>query len=44
MVWEDLQLGDPGPGEARIRHSAVGLNFVYVYHRTGLYPTPLPSG
>jgi NADPH2:quinone reductase len=44
MVWEDLQLGDPGPGEARIRHSAVGLNFVDVYHRTGLYPTPLPSG
>jgi NADPH2:quinone reductase len=44
MVWEDMQLGDPGPGEARIRHTAVGLNFIDIYHRTGLYPTPLPSG
>ncbi len=44
MVWEDVPLGDPGPGEARIRHTAVGLNFIDVYHRTGLYPTPLPSG
>ncbi len=44
MVWEDVPLGDPGPGEARIRHTAVGLNFVDVYHRTGLYPTPLPGG
>jgi NADPH:quinone reductase len=44
MLWEDVQLGDPGPGEARIRHTAVGLNFIDVYHRTGLYPLPLPSG
>jgi hypothetical protein len=44
MVWEDIRLGNPGPAEARIRHTAVGLNFVDIYHRTGLYPTPLPSG
>jgi NADPH2:quinone reductase len=44
MVWEEIQLGKPGPGEARIRQTAVGLNFIDVYHRTGLYPLPLPSG
>jgi NADPH2:quinone reductase len=44
MAWEEIQLGNPGPGEARIRQTAVGLNFVDVYHRTGLYPLPLPSG
>ncbi|MBH9576382.1 quinone oxidoreductase family protein [Inhella proteolytica] len=35
-------LGAPGPGEIRIRHRAIGLNFIDVYHRTGLYPLPLP--
>jgi NADPH2:quinone reductase len=44
MVWEEIQLGPPGPGEARIRQTAVGLNFVDVYNRSGLYPVPLPSG
>src|SRR5438105_819329 len=34
----DVSVGDPGPGEIRIRHKAVGLNFIDVYHRTGLYP------
>jgi NADPH2:quinone reductase len=38
----DLQVGDPGPGEIRIRHHACGLNFIDVYQRTGLYPNPLP--
>ena len=38
----DQQVGDPGPGEIRIRHHAVGLNFIDVYQRTGLYPLPLP--
>jgi NADPH2:quinone reductase len=38
----DAQVGDPGPGEIRIRHKAVGLNFIDVYQRTGLYPFPLP--
>jgi NADPH2:quinone reductase len=44
LVWEEVQVGKPGPGEARIRHTAVGLNFIDIYHRTGLYPMPLPSG
>ena len=39
----DVQVGDPGPGQVRIRHRAIGLNFIDVYHRTGLYPLPLPS-
>ncbi|MGE4241160.1 quinone oxidoreductase family protein [Ramlibacter sp.] len=41
---DDVEVGDPGPGEIRIRHHAVGLNFIDVYHRTGLYPLPLPAG
>src|SRR5512145_2741841 len=41
---EDVTVGAPGPGEARVRHTAIGVNFVDVYHRTGLYPLPLPSG
>ena len=40
----DVQVGAPGPGEVRIRHHAVGLNFIDVYYRTGLYPLQLPSG
>src|SRR6201992_2145402 len=44
LVWEEVQVGKPGPGEARIRHTAVGLNFVDIYVRSGLYPTQLPSG
>lgn len=44
LKWEDHDPGDPGPGEALIRHEAVGLNFIDVYHRTGLYPLPsLPA-
>jgi len=44
MVWEDVEVGRPGPGEARIRHTAVGLNFIDTYHRSGLYPLPgLPA-
>ncbi|HXD41707.1 MAG TPA: quinone oxidoreductase [Ramlibacter sp.] len=38
----DVNVGQPGPGEIRIRHKVVGLNFIDVYHRTGLYPLPLP--
>ena len=37
-----VQVGDPGPGEIRIRHKAVGLNFIDVYQRSGLYPMPMP--
>jgi NADPH2:quinone reductase len=44
MRWEDVDPGKPGPGEALVRHEAVGLNFIDVYHRTGLYPLPaLPA-
>jgi NADPH2:quinone reductase len=42
MQVEDRQVGDPGPGEVKIRQHAIGLNFVDVYHRTGLYKKPLP--
>jgi NADPH2:quinone reductase len=42
MKWEEVELGAPGAGEARVRHTAVGLNFIDVYFRTGLYPAPLP--
>ena len=42
--WEDVAVGDPGPGEARVRHTAVGVNYIDTYHRSGLYKLPLPSG
>ena len=44
MQWEDVQVGDPGPGEARVRHKAVGLNYLDTYQRGGLYKIALPSG
>lgn len=44
MRWEAVEVGTPGPGEALIRHRAVGVNYIDVYHRTGLYPLPaLPA-
>lgn len=44
LKWEEVDPGTPGPGEALVRHEAVGLNFIDVYHRTGLYPLPaLPA-
>ena len=44
LKWEEVQVGKPGPGEARVRHTAVGLNFVDIYNRMGVYPATLPSG
>lgn len=44
LRWEKIGVGKTAPDEARIRHEAVGLNFIDIYHRTGLYPLPLPSG
>ncbi|HET6666574.1 MAG TPA: quinone oxidoreductase [Intrasporangium sp.] len=44
MQWESLQVGAPGPGEVRVRHAAVGLNFADTYFRSGLYPAALPAG
>jgi NADPH2:quinone reductase len=43
LVWEDVEVGEPGPGQVRIRNHAVGLNYLDTYHRTGLYPLPLPA-
>lgn len=40
----DIEVGDPGPDEVRIRQHAIGLNFIDIYYRTGLYPAPLPHG
>ncbi|AXF23083.1 quinone oxidoreductase [Burkholderia pyrrocinia] len=44
MRWEAVEVGAPGPGEVRLRHEAVGLNFADTYFRSGLYPVPLPAG
>lgn len=44
LEWREVEVGEPGPGEVRLRHSAVGLNFIDTYHRSGLYPLELPSG
>jgi NADPH2:quinone reductase len=40
MLWEDVELAPPGPGVARVRHHAIGVNFLDIYYRTGLYPSP----
>jgi len=42
MKWEEVEVGDPGPGQIRIRTSAAGLNYIDTYHRSGLYKLPLP--
>ena len=42
LQWEEVDVGQPGPGQVRVRQTAVGLNYIDVYHRTGLYPQPLP--
>ena len=44
LALEEVEVGQPGPGEARVRHTAIGLNYIDTYHRSGLYPLPLPSG
>jgi NADPH2:quinone reductase len=43
LAWVEAPLPDPGPGEARIRHRAIGVNYIDVYHRSGAYPVPLPA-
>jgi len=42
LKWEEVQVGEPGPGQLRIRQAAAGLNFIDVYHRSGLYPQRAP--
>lgn len=44
LQFEDIEVAEPGEGEARIRHTAIGLNFIDTYHRSGLYPMELPTG
>jgi NADPH2:quinone reductase len=44
MRYEEVELDEPGEGEARVRHTAIGLNFIDTYYRTGLYPVDLPTG
>jgi NADPH2:quinone reductase len=44
MEYVDVELGAPGPGEARVRHEAIGINYIDIYFRSGLYPQPLPAG
>ncbi len=42
LQWVEVQVGDPGPGEVRVRNTAIGLNYIDTYQRTGLYPLPMP--
>jgi NADPH2:quinone reductase len=42
LKWDEVDVGAPGTGQVRLKHTAVGLNYIDVYHRTGLYPLPLP--
>ncbi len=42
LQWDQIEVGAPGPGQVRLRHTAIGLNFIDVYQRTGFYPLPLP--
>ncbi|NJS14909.1 MAG: alcohol dehydrogenase catalytic domain-containing protein, partial [Sphingopyxis sp.] len=42
--WVEIDLPPPGPGEVRMRNTAIGLNYIDTYHRRGIYPVPLPSG
>jgi NADPH2:quinone reductase len=44
LALDEVVVGDPGPGEARVRHTAIGVNYIDTYHRSGLYKLPLPSG
>src|SRR5436190_6329042 len=44
LRWEEVEVGEPGEGQARVRHTAIGVNFIDTYHRSGLYPLPLPTG
>ena len=43
LRWEEVEVGTPGAGQVRIRQTAVGVNYIDTYHRTGLYPVDLPA-
>ena len=42
LTWTEVEVGEPSPGQVRLRQTAVGLNFIDIYHRTGLYPQATP--
>ena len=44
LSWQEVEVGKPGAGQVRLRHTAVGLNYIDTYQRSGLYPMPMPSG
>jgi len=44
LKFESVSVGEPGANEARIRHTAIGVNYIDTYHRSGLYKVALPSG
>ena len=44
LVYEEVTLPPPGAGEVRVRHHAIGVNYIDTYHRSGLYPLPMPAG
>src|SRR5919108_6118283 len=44
LSWQQVEVGRPGQGQVRLRHTAVGLNYIDTYHRSGLYSLPMPSG
>src|SRR6185437_10770021 len=44
LELQDVELPPPGPAQVRVRHTVIGVNFIDIYHRSGLYPAPLPTG
>ena len=44
LRYEEVAVGEPGPGQVRLRHAAVGLNYADTYFRNGTYPIPMPNG
>jgi NADPH2:quinone reductase len=44
LSWQEVPVGKPGQGQVRLRHTAVGLNYIDTYHPSGLYSLPMPSG
>ncbi len=44
LEWVEVSVPDPGAGQARVAHTAIGLNFIDTYYRSGVYPVKLPSG
>src|SRR5262249_44505361 len=44
LEWQQVEVGKPGQAQVRLKHSAVGLNYIDTYQRSGLYPIPMPSG